>query len=197
MEQPATADRERYAAADRERYAAADRERYDVIDDGPTGGVPILLLHGFPQTAEAWRPIIPALLAHGHRVLAPTQRGYTAGSPQDVESYAMPHLVADVVSFLDARGIARAHGVGHDWGGSVAWQVAARHPDRIRSLTVLATPHPLALGHALRTSRRAQLRFSYAALLRLSHSETALGAADAWACDGGCGPRACRPRPTS
>jgi pimeloyl-ACP methyl ester carboxylesterase len=39
--------------------------------------------------------------------------------------------------------------VGHDWGGMVSWVAAARHPDRVRSLSVVSTPHPLALRAAL------------------------------------------------
>ncbi len=150
-----------------------------VAEEGRPDAAPVLLLHGFPQTAAAWRTVMGPLAARGHRVIAPTQRGNAPGMPSRVEAYAMPRLVADVIRVLDALDIERSHLVGHDWGGSVAWQVAARHPQRVRSLTVLSTPHPVALGRALRSSRAAQLRFGYAALLRLRGSERVLGAADA------------------
>lgn len=154
---------------------------FDVLSAGPADGEPVVLLHGFPQTAWAWTAQLTALAEAGYRAIAPDQRGYSPGaSPPDVASYAMPHLVADVVGLLDALDIGAAHVVGHDWGGSVAWQVAARHADRVRTVTVLTTPHPVALGRALKKSRSAQVRFSYALLLQRRGSERVLGAREGW-----------------
>jgi pimeloyl-ACP methyl ester carboxylesterase len=62
----------------------------------------------------------------------------------------MADLVADVAGLLDAAGLDRAHLVGHDWGGAVAWATAERLPERLRSLTVLSTPHHRAMFEALR-----------------------------------------------
>src|SRR5918994_2344438 len=59
-------------------------------------------------------------------------------------------LVGDVLELADALGAERFHLVGQDWGGAVAWQVAGRHRERLRSLTVLSTPHPEALRRAYR-----------------------------------------------
>ena len=67
----------------------------------------------------------------------------------------MDELVADVIGMLDALGWARADLVGHDWGGSVAWHVAGRHPERLRSLTAVSTPHPRAFTAGDRQRRRA------------------------------------------
>ncbi|CAN5153673.1 alpha/beta hydrolase [soil metagenome] len=163
------------------RQLAVGPLTFDVLEAGPADGPVVVLLHGFPQDGRAWGAQVPDLAAAGVRVLAPSQRGYSPGaSPTAVRDYAMPQLVGDVVGVLDAIGAEDAHVVGHDWGGSVAWQMAARHPDRVRTLTVLSTPHPVALGRALQRSRAAQLRFSYALLLRLGGSERVLGAADGW-----------------
>ncbi|WP_284501795.1 alpha/beta fold hydrolase, partial [Actinotalea sp. C106] len=60
------------------------------------------------------------------------------------------NLVDDVVALLDAAGVEQAHVVGHDWGGAVAWAVASRRSARVASLTALSTPHPAALGEAVR-----------------------------------------------
>lgn len=60
----------------------------------------------------------------------------------------MPELVADALAFADSQGADRFHLVSHDWGGMVAWAVAGAHPERLKSLTVLATPHPDALNRA-------------------------------------------------
>ena len=122
---------------------------FDALADGPAGGELVLLLHGFPQTSLSWRDQIAALADAGYRAVAPDQRGYSPGArPRDVSAYAMPQLVDDVVGLADALGAERFHLVGHDWGGAVAWHVAARHPGRLRTLTVLSTPHPEALRRA-------------------------------------------------
>jgi pimeloyl-ACP methyl ester carboxylesterase len=60
-----------------------------------------------------------------------------------------------VIALMDQAGLESAHVVGHDWGGGAAWFVAGDHPDRVRSLTVLSTPHPSAMGKALRSGGQA------------------------------------------
>jgi pimeloyl-ACP methyl ester carboxylesterase len=66
-----------------------------------------------------------------------------------VADYASEHLVADVMALADTLELPTFDLVGHDWGGMVAWLAATGHRERIRSLTVLSTPHPLALRLAL------------------------------------------------
>ncbi len=120
------------------------RLRADV--DGPADGEPVLLLHGFPQTRYTWRHQLPALAEAGFRAVAPDQRGYSPGlRPASIDDYHVDRLVADVVEVVDQLG-GRVHLVGHDWGGQVAWLTASRHPDRLRTLTVLSRPHPAAFA---------------------------------------------------
>ncbi len=117
---------------------------------GSYKGRPVLLLHGFPQTSASWSPVLEALAGGGYRAVAPDQRGYSAGArPAAVAAYAVPHLVADVLSLADTLEVPTFDLVGHDWGGLVAWILAARHADRVRSLTVVSTPHPEALRAAM------------------------------------------------
>jgi len=123
---------------------------FDVIVEGPDDGPAVVLLHGFPETAHSWRNQVPVLAEAGYRVIAPDQRGYSPGArPPAVDAYGFEHLVGDVLGLADALGAEEFHLVGHDWGGAVAWQVAGRHPGRVRTLTVLSTPHPAAFGVAL------------------------------------------------
>src|SRR5262245_43512671 len=123
---------------------------FDARIDGPEDGEPVLLLHGFPQTSLSWSSLIAALARAGYRACAFDQRGYSPRArPAEVEAYRSSELLADVLGVADALGFDRFHLVGHDWGGAVAWQVAGRHPDRLRTLTVLSTPHPGAMGLAL------------------------------------------------
>jgi pimeloyl-ACP methyl ester carboxylesterase len=126
---------------------------------GPTAGSApvVLLLHGFPQTRHTWRDQVPALAAAGFRAVAPDQRGYSPGArpdpAADLAAYGIDRLVADTLALGEAAGCppgGRFHLVGHDWGGAVAWMVAAHHPDRLASLTVVSRPHPQAFGRAFR-----------------------------------------------
>ena len=125
---------------------------------GPHEGRRVLLLHGFPQTSWAWRDELWALGSAGFRAVAPDQRGYCPGArPAEVGDYATAHLVGDVMALADSMEMETFDLVGHDWGGMLAWIVASRHPGRLRSLTVVSTPHPLALqprcGAAIRPRR--------------------------------------------
>lgn len=113
----------------------------------------VVLLHGFPQQPSAFKQVVPLLQEHGVRTLVPSQRGYTrTARPKGRRAYSTAETVADVVALLDAAGLPRAHIVGHDWGGAQAWGIAAWHPERVASLTVLSTPHPAALQASLTSS---------------------------------------------
>ena len=139
---------------------------FDVRDKGPQAGPPVILLHGFPETSRTWDLITPALTEARYRVLAPDQRGYSPGArPSKVREYRIDELTADVLALADAAGLEDFHLVGHDWGGAVAWHLAANHPDRLRSLTVLSTPHPRAIAASLPRSSQA-LRSSYVGFFR-------------------------------
>lgn len=131
--------------------------RFDVTDAGPRDpAAPVALcLHGFPQDRSAYDGVVERLVGRGVRVLAPDQRGYSPGArPGGRRAYALTELVADAVALLDAAGVRRAHVVGHDWGGVVAWALAAWHPERAASLTALSQAHPAAMGAAvLRSSQ--------------------------------------------
>ncbi|WP_375000697.1 alpha/beta fold hydrolase [Aeromicrobium sp. CTD01-1L150] len=140
---------------------------FDVLIDGPEDGPAVVLLHGFPETSATWTHVLPDLVAAGHRVVAPNQRGYSPGArPTDIDAYGVDVLVADVLGIVDALKIDRFHLVGHDWGAAVAWALAAWHRERLLSLTALSVPHLAAYNHAIRHDPDARERASYIALLR-------------------------------
>ncbi|MEV1288839.1 alpha/beta hydrolase [Micromonospora sp. NPDC049679] len=142
---------------------------FDVRAGGPDDGEPVLLLHGFPQHSGEWAEVIPALHAAGLRTYAVDQRGYSPGArPTEVADYRMAECVADAVALLDALGIDAAHIVGHDWGAVVGWQLAARHPQRVRTLTAVSVPHPAAMAHALATDAGQRRRSAYIGLFQQS-----------------------------
>ncbi|WP_426571837.1 alpha/beta fold hydrolase [Aquihabitans sp. McL0605] len=123
--------------------------QFDAVAWGPAEGAPVLLLHGFPESSWAWRFIQPPLADAGYRSVAPDLRGYSPGArPPEASAFAIEALVDDVFGLADALGWERFHLVGHDWGGVAAWHAAGREPERILTLTVVATPHPRALQAA-------------------------------------------------
>jgi pimeloyl-ACP methyl ester carboxylesterase len=124
--------------------------RFTVDTNGPVSGPPVLLLHGFPQTRHMWRHQLRALAVAGFRGVAPDQRGYSRGArPPTVQSYASQLLTADALALMDFCEARRFHLVGHDWGGQLAWLIAAGHPDRVATLTTLSRPHPGAFARAM------------------------------------------------
>jgi pimeloyl-ACP methyl ester carboxylesterase len=126
---------------------------FDVRDEGPAQGEVIVLLHGYPETKASWDGVVPGLAAAGYHVLAPDQRGFSPRArPHGRRAYTADNLVGDVLALADAAGAERFHVVGHDWGGAVAWYCAMWHPERVLSMTSLATPHPTAFSRSLLTS---------------------------------------------
>jgi pimeloyl-ACP methyl ester carboxylesterase len=123
---------------------------FPVRTAGPDDGEPVIFLHGFPQSSATWSDYLERLSAAGFRAIAPDQRGYAATArPTGVDQYALDLLVSDVLGIADALGAGSFHLVGHDWGGIVGWALAAAHPDRLRSLTSVSTPHPRSFASSL------------------------------------------------
>ena len=122
---------------------------------------PVVLLHGFPEFWYGWRQQIPALAEAGFHVIAPDLRGYNrSGKPTRVRDYRMELLVGDVAELVRHVGGGRVSLVGHDWGGIIAWRVAAAHPDMLDRLAILNAPHPAAYIREL-WRNPAQLRKSW------------------------------------
>ena len=120
---------------------------FDCSLAGSPDGVPVLLLHGFGVSRHFWDRQIPALADAGYFAIAPNQRGYSPGArpdPKELDAYQIDSLVGDALDIVAAAGHGdrRFHLVGHDWGGSLSWIIAARHPERLRSLSMLSRPHP-------------------------------------------------------
>jgi len=120
---------------------------FDVSVGGPDDGAPVLMLHGFCVSRHYYTAQVEALAAAGYRAIAPNQRGYAAGArhdPKDLDAYRMELLIRDALDIVEAagHGAPRFHLVGHDWGGSLSWDIADRWPERVASLTMLSRPHP-------------------------------------------------------
>ncbi|WP_432983377.1 alpha/beta fold hydrolase [Dactylosporangium sp. CA-233914] len=133
-------------------------------DDSGAGGDAIVLLHGFPQDRAAWAGVAPLLAAQGLRVLVPELRGYTPDSPGKREAYTLDALTTDVLALADQAGLDRFHLAGHDWGAALAFHVAGRHPNRVRTLTAFSVPHR---GAWARPGLRQLRRSAYVGLFQL------------------------------
>jgi pimeloyl-ACP methyl ester carboxylesterase len=126
---------------------------FDVIDGGPADGDVMILLHGFPGGAESWEAVSAFLGQAGYRTIAPDQRGYSPRArPSRIGGYRIDELVLDALALASQVPVDRFHVIGHDWGGIVAWHLAAHHPHRLRTLTAVSTPHPRALAASLTRS---------------------------------------------
>lgn len=129
---------------------------FDVTASGDPNKGTIVLLHGFPQTADSWRKVTPILNANGYRTIAPDQRGYSPGArPSGRLAYRTTHLVDDAAALVRQLGIGPVHVVGHDWGAAVAWGLAARNPELVRTLTSVSVPHPGAFVKSMLSSNQA------------------------------------------
>ncbi|HYM15891.1 MAG TPA: alpha/beta fold hydrolase [Dehalococcoidia bacterium] len=138
------------------------RFHYAEQGDGPL----VLLLHGFPECWYSWRFQLPALAAAGYHAVAPDLRGYNL-SDKPRSGYGVATLAADVEAIGRAFGAERAHVVGHDWGGIIAWQTAWRRPAFVRTLVTMNAPQPAAFArYALRTPAQL-LKSSYMFLFQV------------------------------
>jgi pimeloyl-ACP methyl ester carboxylesterase len=127
---------------------------FDTLVAGEANAPLVLLLHGFAESMHCWRAQLTALGSAGYRAVAPSQRGYSQRARPDVNepaNYHIERLMDDAMAIVAASGYGdrRFHLVGHDWGGSIAWALADRFPQRLASLTVLSRPHPNAFNRAL------------------------------------------------
>jgi pimeloyl-ACP methyl ester carboxylesterase len=124
---------------------------------GPT----VLFLHGFPDSRASFDAQLPVFAEAGYRAVAAAMRGYEpSAQPADGDYHAI-RMAEDVAAWIGQLGTDPVHLVGHDWGANIAYAAAALAPDRIRSLTTIAVPHPVRFGEAFATSPEQQARSAY------------------------------------
>ncbi|MAB78169.1 MAG: alpha/beta hydrolase [Planctomycetes bacterium] len=141
-------------------YADNDgvRIHFAALGEGPL----IVMLHGFPDYWYTWRHQME-VLSHDYRVVALDLRGYNrSDKPKGIEAYSMRHLMGDVDAVIRDQGEESATVIGHDWGGVIAWQFAAWHPERVEGLVILNVPHPTGLSRGLADARGQRKASQYA-----------------------------------
>ena len=128
---------------------AEDGTSLHVRVDGSEDGEPVMLVHGWPDTHQAWSQQVEPLVEAGYRVIRPDQRGFGAsGRPEAVSDYHVFLAMADLGSIMDALQVESAHLVGHDWGAPPCWLASMMAADRVRSLTAVSVGHPTAFKNA-------------------------------------------------
>jgi pimeloyl-ACP methyl ester carboxylesterase len=121
----------------------------------------VIALHGFPEAAFIWDEVM-FHLADRARCIAPNLRGYERSSaPEGVQAYRVKHLVTDLGALILQQGAPIDLLVAHDWGGAVAWSLAALRPDLIRRLLIINSPHPATFLRELRDNPRQQAASAY------------------------------------
>src|SRR3954468_20401030 len=133
---------------------------YVEAGDGPL----VVLLHGFPEFWYGWGggnapPVPPRLprrrLPPRFRGVAPDLRGYNLSSKADgFAAYTADKLAGDIHGLIRELGAKSAMVVGHDWGGTVAWTLAANHPEVVDRLVILNAAHPRRLNEGLHNPRQ-------------------------------------------
>lgn len=118
---------------------------------GDKKGIPVLLLHGFPESSVMWDSLMIELNKIGYYTLAPNQRGYSKGArPNEIAQYHIKYLAEDIIAIADALSVKKFHLIGHDWGSAVGWQIASEYPERLFSYTALSVPHLDAFSYSYR-----------------------------------------------
>ncbi len=137
---------------------------------GPT----IVFLHGFPEWHYSWDAVMDEL-ATEYRLIAPDQRGYNlSDKPEEVDAYALPHLVADITALLPLVSREPVILVAHDWGGPVGWLVAHDPDAHVRAFMSTNGPHPARFAELIATDAEQQAASAYMDLFRSESAEDLL-----------------------
>lgn len=123
------------------RRIHANGLEFAYFERGAVGAPLVLCLHGFPDSAWSFLPLLDALAAQGWRAVAPFQRGYLPSAIPADGDYRPTTLARDAIALIDHLGAQKAVIVGHDWGAAAAYLAAAMRPDRVRAIVTAAVPH--------------------------------------------------------
>jgi pimeloyl-ACP methyl ester carboxylesterase len=145
---------------------------------GPKDAPVLLFLHGFPEAAFVWDELL-AHFAPRYRCVAPNLRGYERSSaPPEVEAYRSKHLVGDIAALIDQLGGRVEALVAHDWGGAVAWNFAVQHPQALKRLVIINSPHPATFVRELQNNPAQQAASAYMNFLCRPDAQALLAESD-------------------
>lgn len=141
---------------------------------GPVDAPMLLFVHGFPEFWYGWRAQLD-VFGRDYRCVAIDLRGFNLSSqPLAQQDYRVAKLLADLRAVIAALGAPVHAVVAHDWGGALAWSLAAQSPELMRKLAILNAPHTVAFAHALAHDPEQIAASQYMNLLRSAGSEAVL-----------------------
>jgi pimeloyl-ACP methyl ester carboxylesterase len=113
---------------------------YHYLDEGPRGGVPVVMVHGNPTWSFYYRRLVLAL-SGARRCLVPDHigMGFSDKPGDDRYTYTLASRVADLGAWLDSLGVETVDVVAHDWGGMIASAWMVEHPERVRRIVLMNT----------------------------------------------------------
>ncbi len=146
---------------------------------GRSGNPVLVFLHGFPEGAFVWDELLEHFGTR-YRCIAPNLRGFGPSSaPKEVEAYRAKHLVADIAALIDQQAGGRIEAlIAHDWGGAVAWNLAAQCPEKLKRLVIINSPHPATFLRELQHNPAQQAASAYMNFLCRPDAEALLAADD-------------------
>ena len=116
-------------------------------ESGPKAGKPMMLVHGWPDSARRWDKTLGMFHTAGYRTIVPYLRGYGPSTfrdrllGRDPRRTGQPVAFAqDLLDLADGLGLKRFQYVGHDWGARTGYALAALAPKRLQSLTAVSVP---------------------------------------------------------
>ena len=129
---------------------------------GPRNGPVLLFLHGFPEAGFVWDELLEHF-GDRYRCVAPNLRGFAPSSaPVEAQAYRVKHLIADLDALIEHLGGGPIEAlIAHDWGGAVAWGFAVQHPQQIKQLVIINSPHPATFLRELQHSPQQQAASAY------------------------------------
>ena len=129
---------------------------------GLRNGPVLLFLHGFPEAGFVWDELLEHFGDH-YRCVAPNLRGFAPSSaPVEAQAYRVKHLIADLDALIEHLGGGPIEAlIAHDWGGAVAWSFAVQHPQQIKQLVIINSPHPATFLRELQHSPQQQAASAY------------------------------------
>lgn len=135
------------------RFLPVGREIFHFVAAG--SGFPLLLIHGWAAWSYSWRKNIPALSKYA-KVYALDLLGFGLSSKTRAAGYSLAAQAGHVLQFLDALGLEQVVLGGHSMGGEIAMRVAARAPERVAGLLLVASTgySPVTLPAGLRLALR-------------------------------------------
>ncbi|NQZ87933.1 MAG: alpha/beta hydrolase [Saccharospirillaceae bacterium] len=153
-------------------YVAA-RPSPNITTEGPT----IIFLHGFPEYWQTWQNQL-SCFSKNHHVIAPDLPGYNlSDKPQEVSFYQISNLIEFMAKFIKTVSpTEKVHLVAHDWGGAIAWPLAAFHPQLIEKLIIINAAHPSTFTREMITNPEQRDKSAYIHDLISDDAETLLSA---------------------